>query len=136
MKVKRIILAEDDADDRMIFREAFQEFNHLNLKLETLDDGLEVVNFLKSIPNGEDLPHLFILDQNMPKMTGKATLSYLKQTERYKHIPVIIYTTYPDEALVDDFRKHGAEMVISKPDTFDGFKEMVHTFLSRFLVER
>jgi CheY-like chemotaxis protein len=136
MKQKWIILAEDDADDRMIFAEAFESFSSKNFQLETLEDGLEVVNYLKGIQHEEDLPQLFVLDQNMPKMTGKATLVYLKQHDRYKHIPVIIYTTYPDEILVQDFHQHGAEAVISKPDTFDGFKQMVHSFFNNYLEEQ
>jgi CheY-like chemotaxis protein len=136
MKKKLIILAEDDADDRMIFSDAFEEFNDGTLELKILEDGREVIEFLKTIDSDSDLPHLFIFDQNMPRMTGRETLGILKQLERCKHIPVIIYTTYSDKKLVHDFEESGAGMVVSKPDTYDGFKEMVHTFLSTYVTNR
>src|SRR5687768_3205781 len=98
-----ILLAEDDQDDRIIFSEAFQELNTADIRLEAVEDGIDVVNLLKDISKEEELPHLFILDQNMPKMTGKATLSYLKAHDRYRNIPVIIYSTYPDSTLVNEF---------------------------------
>jgi CheY-like chemotaxis protein len=136
MKDKLILLAEDDQDDRVIFYEAFEELNINNVRLETVEDGIDVINRLKDIVNVEDLPSLFILDQNMPKMTGKATLAYLKANDRYKKIPVIIYSTYPDSSLVNEFVNLGAEHVIAKPDSYNGFKEMVHTFIRDYMNEQ
>ncbi len=135
MPIKKVVLAEDDFDDRVIFREAFLEIGDDSITLETVEDGLEVINALKCVKNDEDLPHLFILDQNMPKMTGKATLAYLKSNQRYSHIPVIIYSTYPDEYLIKEFTTLGADLVVSKPDSYDGFKKMVHNLINIVLVE-
>ena len=133
MKEKFILLAEDDQDDRIIFTEAFQELNTDHIRLKAVEDGVDVVNLLKDILNEEELPHLFVLDQNMPKMTGKATLAYLKAHDRFKQIPVIIYSTYPDNSLVDEFISLGATQVVAKPDSYDGFKEMVHYFITEYL---
>jgi CheY-like chemotaxis protein len=133
MTKQLILLAEDDQDDRLIFVEAFEELGDLNITLEAVEDGLDVINRLKEIAREEDLPQLFILDQNMPKMTGKATLTYLKAQNRFRHIPVIIYSTYPDLALVNEFLALGAEQVVAKPDSYDGFKEMVHKFISTYI---
>jgi CheY-like chemotaxis protein len=136
MKEKIILLAEDDQDDRIIFLEAFEELDIENVRLHTVEDGIDVINCLKDTPNEDDLPDLFILDQNMPKMTGKATLAYLKANDRYKKIPVIIYSTYPDSSLVNEFVNLGAEQVIAKPDSYNGFKEMVHTFITDYMNEK
>lgn len=135
MKEKFILLAEDDQDDRIIFLEAFEELDINSVRLETVEDGIDVINRLKDIVNEDDLPGLFILDQNMPKMTGKATLAYLKANDRYKNIPVIIYSTYPDSSLVNEFVSLGAEQVIAKPDSYGGFKDMVHTFINDYMKE-
>jgi CheY-like chemotaxis protein len=136
MEKKLILLAEDDQDDRVIFEEAFGELDTDSIRLETVEDGIDLINRLKEITNDDDLPHLFILDQNMPKMTGKATLAYLKAHDRYKNIPVIIYSTYPDSSLISEFINIGAEEVVAKPDSYDGFKEMVHTFILTYITSK
>lgn len=128
-----ILLAEDDQDDRDIFDETFSELGNSAIRLESVEDGIDLINRLKEIKNDDELPHLFILDQNMPKMTGKATLAYLKAHDRYKNIPVIIYSTYPDSSLVSEFVNLGAEEVVTKPDSFDGFKDMVNGFIRTYI---
>ena len=133
MRTKLILLAEDDQDDRFLFEEAFRELENSSIFLESVEDGIDLVNRLKEIHNDDDLPHLFVLDQNMPKMTGKATLAYLKAHERYRNIPVIIYSTYPDSSLVNEFVNLGAVEVVAKPDSYDGFREMVHSFIRSYV---
>ncbi len=136
VQCKRVILlAEDDQDDRLIFAEAFEEMNAPGICLEAVEDGIEVINRLKDLRHEDELPHLFILDQNMPKMTGKATLTYLKANERFRNIPVIIYSTYPDASLIAEFVALGAEQVVTKPDSYNGFKDMVHAFIARYFNE-
>ncbi|HEY0741094.1 MAG TPA: response regulator [Chryseosolibacter sp.] len=128
-----ILLAEDDQDDRIIFAEAFEELQHPDIRLETVDDGIDLINHVNRLSHEDELPHLFILDQNMPKMTGKATLTYLKSQERFRHIPVVIYSTYPDASLVNEFIQLGADQVIAKPDSYNGFKDMVHEFMKTYV---
>jgi CheY-like chemotaxis protein len=132
MTKKLIILAEDDADDRMIFEDAFEKFNTGNLELQVFEDGLELIRFMSNASD-DVRPRLFVLDQNMPRMTGRETLTALKEDVRYKDVPVVIYTTYPDKSIIHEFEQQGAGMVVSKPDTFDGFRDMVHAFLTRYL---
>jgi CheY-like chemotaxis protein len=133
MPLKKVLLAEDDFDDRTIFMEAFLEMDDESISIESVCDGIDVINYLKAIKNDDELPQLFILDQNMPKMTGKATLAYLKTNYRYSHIPVIIYSTYPDDRLVKEFTTLGAELVVSKPDSYEGFKEMAQRFIGMLI---
>lgn len=133
MTKQHILLAEDDQDDRVIFIEAFEEISNSRITLETVEDGIDVVNRLKDVKVVDEVPHLFILDQNMPKMTGKATLRYLKAQARFRHIPVIIYSTYPDASLVDELLELGAEQVVAKPDSYEGFKEMVHGLIDTYI---
>jgi len=135
MGKKLILLAEDDQDDRIIFTEAFEELENLDVELQAVEDGIDLINRLKEIDREEDLPQLFILDQNMPKMTGKATLTFLKSQDRFKNIPVIIYSTYPDATLINEFVNLGAEQVVAKPDSYEGFKDMVHAFVKTYLSE-
>ena len=95
---RRLLLAEDDADDRDIFKDFLKDRQDI-LLLPFVENGIEVFAFLDSINNVDLLPDLLILDHNMPKLNGKQTLELLKSSNKYVHIPVVIYSTYADDNL-------------------------------------
>ena len=124
----KVLLADDDIDDRDIFHSAISDQQD-KIFLSDAENGVEVIEFLEAVIQDSDLPDLIVLDQNMPKMNGKQTLEYLKTSARYSHIPVIIYSTYKDRNLVNDCSKLGALMVAIKPYTYHGYQDMVNSFL-------
>jgi CheY-like chemotaxis protein len=126
---KKILLADDDKDDRYMFDYFFGELSKDFMKLESVENGAELIEFLNKIGDDTHLPQLIVLDQNMPKMSGMQTLSYLKSSDRYKNIPVIIYSTHNDHVFTKDCTELGASLIISKPDSYDGYKAMIQTFL-------
>lgn len=127
MMNRRILLADDDADDRELFQEIFGMIDGEAL-LHMVENGMEVIQLLDSMPPGSDIPDLIILDQNMPKMNGKQTLQWLKTSDRYAHIPVIIFSTYSDDRLIRECSQLGASLVITKPSSFDEYQKMVNDF--------
>ncbi|HEY0047222.1 MAG TPA: response regulator, partial [Flavobacterium sp.] len=83
----RIILADDDADDRVIFSEALSEVR-ANQQLTVFSDGVELMNYLQQ---AAELPQLLFLDLNMPKKSGFECLREIRTNERYKDISIAIY---------------------------------------------
>jgi CheY-like chemotaxis protein len=124
---KRVLLADDDEDDRLIFETVFSELTQREFTLSTVENGQEVLAFLRR--SNDDLPHLIILDQNMPLMSGKDTLIALKAAPEYQHIPVIIYSTYNDQGFIEACTELGVANVVTKPNSYDGFTQMVVDFL-------
>ena len=129
MPRKKLLLADDDIDDRSFFLDFFEHHEEFEV-LPSVESGLDLVNKLNTIVQVEDLPDLIIIDQNVPKMTGKQALEYLKADKRFAHIPVIIYSTYRTEQLVVDCYRSGAAKVVSKPFSYEGYKKMINEFLS------
>lgn len=127
--MKSILLAEDDSDDRELFASILDELNRHDVHLQMADNGIEVINALNDMKSN-DLPSLIVLDQNMPKMTGKETFFTLQRDERYKHIPTVIYSTYHDAVFMSDCKRLGVEL-IQKPDSYDGFVTMVSSLLQK-----
>ena len=123
----KILLAEDDKDDRELFQEYLGDRNDLFL-LPIVENGVEVWDLLH-LSDPDLLPSLIILDQNMPMRNGLQTLRLLKTSPVFASIPVVIYSTYADESLVSDATKKGAMMVVSKPLNRDGYHEMMDEFL-------
>ena len=129
--VKRVLLVEDDSDDSELFMDFFSQRKDIHL-LPPAGNGVEMVTYLQSIDHDHDLPHLIVLDQNMPRMNGKQALTFLKSNPRYAEIPTVIYSTYADTTLIEDCKNLGAEMVSSKPIDYEGYQQMMDNFLQIF----
>lgn len=129
MTMKKILLADDDGDDRLIFTQVFDELGQSGASLSVVENGLEVIDFLENIAEDIHLPDLIILDHNMPKMNGRQALDYLKNSHRYKNINVIIYSTYNDDSFIVECQRLGASSIVVKPSSYDEFVSMVQEFL-------
>jgi CheY-like chemotaxis protein len=127
LKYKKILLVDDDEDDRQIFQDIVREVDPY-ATLEFAENGLDMIAMLEKLP-GTDLPGMIILDQNMPRMTGKESLIYLKENPRYQGIPTIIYSTYQVKDFYQECLDLGAEDVVAKPDTMQAYREMIEQFL-------
>lgn len=127
LKYKKILLVDDDADDRQIFEELLREIDDETV-VENAENGLEMVAMLNNAAD-EDLPGLVILDQNMPRMTGKESLVYLKTHPRFRNIPTIVYSTYQVKDFYRECLNLGAQDVVAKPDTMQAYREMIEQFL-------
>jgi CheY-like chemotaxis protein len=127
MKYKKILLVDDDMDDRLILAELLRETDEDALMIFA-ENGLEMVAILGKTED-DDLPEMIILDQNMPKMTGKESLIFLKESPRYQYIPTIIYSTFQVKDFFRECLELGARDVIAKPDTMQAYREMIEQFL-------
>jgi CheY-like chemotaxis protein len=127
LKYKKILLVDDDADDRQIFNEILHDVDP-EAELVTAENGIDMVALLDKIPD-EELPDMIIIDQNMPKMTGKESLIFLKDNPRYQHIPAIVYSTYQVKDFYRECLELGAQDVVAKPDTMQAYREMIEQFL-------
>lgn len=125
---KKILLVDDDIDDRLIFEQILHKTDP-SIVLDFAENGSEMISLLDQLPD-EDLPELIILDQNMPIMSGKESLVFLKQSPRYNNTPVILYSTYQIRDFFLECRDMGALDVVPKPDTFQSYQEMIEQFLT------
>lgn len=118
-----ILIADDDADDRLMIRDALEE-NRLANNLKFVEDGEELMDYLlrqgkyRSIEKSPR-PGLILLDLNMPKKDGREALSEIKNHPELKRIPVVVLTTSKTEE--DIYRTYhlGVNSFITKPVTFD-----------------
>ena len=127
--MKKVLLAEDDLDDQEIFREAVNQIAS-DIQLVIVDNGANLLDYVNTLGESE-LPDLIVLDQNMPRLKGNETIHALRQHDRYRHIPAVIYTTYHDASFAKDCDNLGIELFL-KPDTFDRFTEMIKDLISRY----
>ncbi|WP_323815560.1 response regulator [Cellvibrio sp. NN19] len=137
-KTLTILMADDDADDRLLAKEAMHESRVLN-ELHFVEDGVQLLNYLRGIGDFENrdlypMPGLVLLDLNMPKMDGREALAEMKSDPNLRRIPVVILTTSKAEADMVKGYDLGAASYISKPVTFDALVELMRT-LGKYWVE-
>ena len=134
----KIVVADDDADDRMLIEDAFEECRLHNGR-DYVEDGEDLLNYLRaqgkwSNRDASDLPGIILLDLNMPRMDGRTALGHLKADPVLKRIPVVVLTTSKAEEDILRTYDLGVNSFISKPVTFDGLLNVV-TALNHYWIE-
>ena len=76
------------------------------------------------------MPCLIILDINMPVMDGKVTLSKIKSLDKYRDIPVVMFSTSSSSAEKLYAQNMGADF-ITKPITYSDMESLVNQFAKR-----
>lgn len=124
-----ILLADDDADDRMLAEDALRESRLAN-RLYMVVDGEEVLEFLRRegrhAGSQAPRPGVILLDLNMPRKDGREVLRELKSDPDLRQIPVIVLTTSKDEADIFLSYDQGVNSYITKPVTFAGLVEVMN----------
>lgn len=118
-----ILVADDDADDRMMIRDALQE-NRLANDVHFVEDGEELMQYLRgqgkyATEGACPVPGLILLDLNMPKMDGREALKEIKGDPKLRGIPVVVLTTSKAEEDVYRTYNLGVNSFITKPVTFE-----------------
>lgn len=91
--IKNIVLyADDDPDDQFIVQDAFRQFD-TSIEVVCLPNGKEAMDCLHNMAQTNLLPCLVILDINMPILDGKKTLQEIRESEHWKDLPVVLFTT-------------------------------------------
>jgi CheY-like chemotaxis protein len=131
-------MADDDPDDRMLTRDAWEE-NRLANELHFVADGEELIDYLHR--RGQyhrlataRLPGLILLDLNMPRKDGREALQEIKADPKLRRIPIVVLTTSKAEEDILRTYDLGANSFITKPVTFEGLVETVRT-LARYWLQ-
>ncbi|MFC5411594.1 response regulator [Larkinella bovis] len=123
-----ILIADDDADDRMLIQQAFRECN-LKSDLHFVEDGEDLMDFLyqRAGYTSATRPSLIILDLNMPRKNGIQALREIKANEQFRQIPVVVLTTSTAEEDILRTYDLGVSSYISKPFDFNTLLDITNT---------
>jgi CheY-like chemotaxis protein len=115
MRSKNVFLADDDEDDRHLFKKAFSEVcseHHLSV----FDSNVEM---LTELQKSEGIrPDLVFIDLNMPGVNGMDCLREIREMPQLNEAPVAIYSTVVANTFIDEVRHLGASYFIKKPYDF------------------
>jgi CheY-like chemotaxis protein len=118
-----ILLVEDDPNDALLVRMAFQR-TRSGIPLIILPNGLEAVNYLKGEGVYADrakypIPDIILLDLRMPLMSGFEVLQWIRERPGLKRLPVIVLTSSVQEADARTAYEAGANSYLVKPTDFN-----------------
>lgn len=132
-KALNIVLADDDKDDCIFFREALVELN-VPTNVIVVSEGEELMQLLNI--KSRQLPHILFLDINMPRKNGFECLSEIKQSSTLQNIPVVIFTTSYEQETVNLLYDGGAHYFIRKPSEFVTLKKIIQQTIIRMVQEK
>lgn len=118
----KVLLADDDADDRLFFAEALNQLSQ-STTLTALKDGEELLAFLSDEKN--EIPDVLFLDINMPRKNGFECLAAIKLIARLKNLPVVMFSTSNSWDSINSLFKTGANVYIHKPGDFAQLKQVI-----------
>jgi CheY-like chemotaxis protein len=131
-KIKKsftILMADDDPDDLVLIRDAFDE-NRFEGEIKSVNDGEELLDYLNNRgkyinPDLFPKPDLILLDLNMPRKDGREALAEIKADPDLKILPIVVLTT--SNSADDIIRSYhlGANSYIIKPMTFKALTKTV-----------
>jgi DNA-binding response OmpR family regulator len=117
----RIFLIEDDMDDIELLQESLKD-NNISYTMNVVREGDKVSSYLRECTV---LPHVIVMDFNLPKIHGKDILKTIKSFDGFKEIPLLVLTTSTAKEDIDYSYKMGANKYLTKPSSIKGFNETV-----------
>ncbi|MEJ7766882.1 MAG: response regulator [Chitinophagaceae bacterium] len=132
----RIILADDDFEDFQFIRNAFRE-NDWEIHLSHVEDGqylIDILNAQSKYNKLGELPHLILLDLNMPRKHGLEVLKEIKENLTLRKIPVLIFSTSYNTSDIQKAYELGANCYVTKPQTVSEWSSTIQA-MGRFWIQ-
>ena len=133
-----ILMADDDADDRLLARDALQE-SRLSNDLRFVSDGEELLDYLLqrgryAPPVEAPTPGLVLLDLNMPRKDGREALGEIKSHPGLRRIPIVVFTTSKADDDISRSYDLGVNSYVTKPVSFEALVSLMQA-LEKYWIE-
>lgn len=123
----RILLADDDSDEHLFFKDILEALDP-PISFSYVFNGVELMEEL--LDQSNPLPDLIFLDLNMPLKTGLESLREIKKHKRLQNIKIVMYTTSIDPTVVEKTFLLKADFYIRKPESYQKLRSALHTIIS------
>ncbi|HUC83488.1 MAG TPA: response regulator [Flavisolibacter sp.] len=121
--IKHVFLADDDEDDRDVFRDVI--YNIIpSAKVEVVNDGETLLHLLSHM-----IPDILFLDLEMPGKNGLQCLLAIRGNEKLKDIPIVVFSSTTRPANVQTAYDMGADLFLTKKSSFQEYTKCLETVL-------
>lgn len=121
----RILVVEDDEDDFLLLRDALKQYGG-DVQVDWAENGEAALTRLSS---GAELPHLILLDLNMPRKDGREALREIRADEALRHLPIVVLTNSSMQEDVVATYRYGGNTFIRKPANYAELVSLVSKIL-------
>ena len=118
----RVVIAEDESVNRVDLEEELEQQGYEVVGAAA--DGEAAVNLTRELH-----PDVVLMDIKMPKMDG---IEAAETLTREKLAPVLLFTAYSDDELIERARQAGVVHFVTKPWREKDLKPAIEIALSRF----
>jgi CheY-like chemotaxis protein len=124
-----ILVADDDTQDTMLVQMAAKRAS-LNLRLESVKDGEEAINYLMGRDRYADrqahpFPSLMLLDLKMPRLGGFDVLDFVRRQPGLRRLPIVIFSSSDDPKDIQRAYDAGANSYLCKPHSNDDLSALL-----------
>jgi CheY-like chemotaxis protein len=124
-----VLMADDDEDDCMLARDAFNVSGIQGL-IHFVGDGIDLLRYLAG-PDAS--PAVILLDLNMPRKDGRQALTEIKSIPGVRNIPVVVLTTSREDDDRYYCKEKGVHSFITKPASFSEWVEIMRSLADTWL---
>ncbi|MBC7903079.1 MAG: response regulator [Gemmatimonadaceae bacterium] len=125
-----IWIVDDDADDLYMISQAFKECS-FEIRTFTHQEAKDLIPALEK-SYSRDFPQLVLLDINMPGISGKELLLTVRADNRFRHIPIVMFTTSASRQDKVECMTYGANCFLTKPSSYNGMTKICSSLATVF----
>lgn len=129
-EILHVLLADDDADDRLFFKEAMEEIN-TDTRVSFVNDGSQLSYYLNQLDIR--LPDILFIDINMPVKNGMDCLKEIRSNDRFKDVFIVIYSTSGSDNDMKKAYEYGANVYLKKASNFTELKNSLSVVLNSLM---
>lgn len=120
---KRIVIADDDQDDYLIFSLAIKDLPFA-VMLSHVSDGRQLMDLLE-----QEFPDILFLDILMPQKDGGSCLKEIRSNKKFDTLPIIMYSSVDRFQDVEFCYREGANLYLVKSGNFSELKTALQTII-------
>lgn len=121
--VKTIVLADDDPDDHHLFQRAVHEVAP-GVLITSIFTGSELMGYLEA-----NMPDILFIDLNMPSKDGIECLREIRENDRFRKLPIVVYSTSGMANTINISYGFGANLYFQKTASFEELKTAIRLIL-------
>jgi CheY-like chemotaxis protein len=122
MNSSKVLIVDDDTDDVEILADAFTQSGVENVHY--VHSAMQAFMYLQSVENKESLPKLIVTDLYLPGISGAQLIADLKGMDKYKHIHVVVLSSFKTEEEIEKYKQMGADDYLAKPSSYDEYVQV------------
>ncbi|HON55698.1 MAG TPA: response regulator [bacterium] len=120
---KKIVITDDDVDTLELLREFLESEN---FEVFTIVNGIQLFEVIK-----ENKPDIILLDIMMNWISGYDLCRTLKESEKFKDIPIIFISARTSETDIQLGFDSGADAYLKKPFSLKELLEKINSLINK-----